>query len=296
MNRATTHSRKHEGGYALIVVVLLAMIVLAGLVIVTANMSLSSRRSTTQQKAILPAQLAAESGVAYAKAKLKAAEQLIGQNAPPVGTTYGQIKTWISSLCPTATPVPVPGYNPATAPTTAVPNTPFSLPSSAVVCTINTFSPAQAAFFANLIAGQNGQVLDSDGGASTTDMSSATYATYGLPTDYASRANFYDQLFAADANRTFASAQVKSGLRPVALMQTNTYEYRLYFQVGGMSSTGSKNGSSRLVTVDGNNSYHVLRVQFSFPQGTDPNFSAFGLFVNDFGTNGYYGYQNDLTA
>ena len=199
------------------------------------------------------------------------------------------MKSYIASLCPTPTTVPVPGYIPASAGSTTIPGTSVQIPNSALVCAINTFTPAQANFFTQLVP--------------NTGTAAATYLQYGIPDDTASRQNFFYRTFSSDNNNAIGiNAVVKAGLKPVALLQTNKFSYVLYFRVAGVDSVGTSGDSNRRITVKGNDTLHGFTFSFAASepgipipgtQGTDPSFASYGAFINKWGDyNGYYGADN----
>jgi len=284
--RVHQSTHRHEEGAALIVIVLMAMLMLAALLVVSANLSLSARRTTSDQRAVLPAQYGAESGVAYAKSLLITSQQLMSSSSLPPGTTYGTLKSWIASLCPTATTVPVAGYVKATAGSTVVPGSTISVPQSVKVCDVPSFSVAQANFFAQVIP--------------NTGLAATGYSSAGItPANTADRQTLFDKVFSANRYTTVNGAQVKAGLQPVALFQTDKYSYTLFFRVSGVDSLGSASGSDRRITVRGNDTLHGFTFTFTLPTvvGTSPSFTSFGQFVNKWGDHsGTYGYNNDFSG
>ncbi|TSA85896.1 hypothetical protein FNU79_08955 [Deinococcus detaillensis] len=279
-------SKTREEGAALIVVVLLAVLMLAALLVVSANLSLSARRTTGEQKAILPAQYSAESGIAYAKSLLDASQRIMITSTLPVGTTYGTLKSWIASLCQNGASVPVTGFVKANASDTIIPGTSVSVPQSAKVCDVPQFSISQANFFAQLI--------------SNTGAAALAYTQAGIPAaSTADRQAFFDKVFSANRATLVNGAQVQAGLRPVTLLQTDEYAYALYFRVAGVDSLGKSSDSNRRITVRGNETVHAFTFKFVVPgvPPTNPNFTSFGQFVNQWGSHdGYYGYGNDFSG
>lgn len=291
--------KPHESGAALIVMVLLALLVLAGLVIVSTNLALGSRRSTTEQKAILPAQLAAESGVAYAKAKLQTSYNLLSRaKIIDDSLNIGQMNSLIASICGTSSSaVPVPGYVPATAPTVPVPGTRFGSPNSALVCNLNgtSLTTDQVKFFSRVT------MADASSGLAKV------YNDSGISTNDESRNRFFLEAFSPTTDRAFGDANVKSGLYPLALIQTNKDRYRFFFKIAGLDSVGIKNGSTRKISIAGNDDVGMIEFTFSPNPGqheervpvnttetqtqtitttttTPPNFSNYGAFYNTWTT------------
>lgn len=90
--------RRQEGA-TLIVSVMILMIVIAGLIIVASSFMLSSRRTTADQKVIIPAQYAADSGIAYAKASYLAARDII--TTPTTKGSFADLKNALGKICTT---------------------------------------------------------------------------------------------------------------------------------------------------------------------------------------------------
>lgn len=286
MNNPSLSRSHQQGGYALVIVLLLSMVVLLGLVVVTSNFALTSRRTTTEQKAVIPAQLAAESGVAYAKAKLDAALQLIrNQSLPATYTTRSQIESLISSVCPSPTTIPSTASQ-----TTYKVNGTVDVVGKRV-CTIGDHLTAnQTLLFATL--------------ANNADIISSL----GLSQDLKSKQDFFSNVFSPNVPIKVGDATIKSGLQPLDFIQTGDNEYTFYFRVGGLESIGSVNSSTRVIKVADNNTIHSLTFKYGFTQvpgpagvpAIPPNFSGYGLFVNDFkangGNGGFYTYGNKFSG
>ncbi|GAA4005930.1 hypothetical protein GCM10022631_16590 [Deinococcus rubellus] len=264
----------------------MAMLMLAALLVISANLSLSVRRTTGEQKAVLPAQYSAESGIAYAKSLLDASQRIMTNSTLPAGTTYGTLKSWIASLCQNGATVPVAGYVKANASNTVIVGTSVSIPQSAKVCDVPQFSVNQANFFAQLISNNGTAAL--------------AYTQAGIPaTSVADRQAFFDRVFSANRAALVNGAQVQAGLRPLTLLQTDEYAYALYFRVSGVDSLGQSSDSSRRITVRGNETVHAFSFKFEVPgvPPTNPNFTSYGQFVNQWGSHaGYYGYGNDFSG
>lgn len=291
MNTSSLSRSQQQGGYALIIVLMLSMVILLGLVVVTSNFALTTRRTTTEQKAVVPAQLAAESGVAYAKAKLTTAYNILSKAAVPDGTvTVGTIQTALRDLCPNSPTVPAPNYVPATALSVTVPGSGgrYVVQRAALICDFTTnpltFTAEQAKLFTVITP-------DPAPGSATVNQ----YIENGLATDDITKRNFYRDLFSYDMARAAGDAQVKSGLKPLALLQTNSYEYRFYYQVADVDSVGTINNSTRRMRVAGNkDSFGVLEIKFTPDPGTTTQedtqntFASYGVFYNTWDPSGMF--------
>ncbi len=275
-------ARRYEQGASLVIVVLLAMIVLAGLVVMSSNLALSSYRTTSEQKAILPAQFAAESGVAYAKAKLSAAQALMtAQDGFVQGSSILTARNLIGRLCPTPANLP----STAARQQTTVPGTQVVIPDSVVICTIPSLSSTQAALLTNIM----------NGGANTA----ATFNQYGISPSQ--REQFFTDLFAYNTDVSFGDAKIQSGLQPLALLQTGLDQYQFFFKVAGLTSTGSSDGSARKIQVEGNSTIHSMTISLVEDVTLVPtapisvinkSFASYGLFINRGSNGGYYGAEN----
>ena len=116
MSGVNTSPRRTEGA-TLFVVVLVVLLLLSAVMVVTAQMTLASRRSVSDQENTLRAQYAADSTVARAQARISIINNLFklgtyngvptGIQVPP-GTNSDTIATYIANLCgisPTAMPL-----------------------------------------------------------------------------------------------------------------------------------------------------------------------------------------------
>lgn len=285
-NTLSPRSNKYERGASLVIVVLLAMIVLGGLLVMTSNLALSSHRTTTEQKRNIPAQLAAESGLAYAKAKLDAAQKLFQTNfGVPVDDngkatlTGTQLTQAISMLCASQPNLPLTGTYSNT--TLNLSNKRYIVvPNSQKVCDLTTISPAQAAVFATLMP-STGKILK---GSPEPLPVNDTYADYNLSS--ANAADFFSDVFSSNKtiNLGTSNIAVKTGFQPIALLQISTgnsskYTYRMYFNPASLDSKGTNMDSSRRITMNGSDKINY--VDFTFTTEAAKTYAQYGLYVDN---------------
>ena len=92
---------EREAGVALIISVLLAMLMLAGVLLVTAQLALSSRRGTADQRATLQAQYAAESHLALALERIGNMESVMKRSNMTISSDIkpGKIASLAAQFC-----------------------------------------------------------------------------------------------------------------------------------------------------------------------------------------------------
>lgn len=97
--------RRHaDQGAALILVVLMTLLLLAGLLVTTMKLGLSSRQTTTDQARTLTAQYAAESSFAAARSRLRDIQTILSNNNPATlevkkGTTSTDMRRHAERFC-----------------------------------------------------------------------------------------------------------------------------------------------------------------------------------------------------
>lgn len=285
-----TKPRFIDSGSTLMIVVLVTMLVLAGLVVMTSNLALGSRRSTTEQKSIIPAQMAAESGVAYAKSKLDIAHDILSQSrVPDKSITFGDAQKALSNLCPQPVTVPAPNYNNQKG-SVQVNDTSITVNDALLLCNFpadSRFTDQQASIF----------VLSTPNPA---QQSANRYLQNGLDTSEATKTKLFRDLFSYNDYVTIDNTKLKSGLRPLALLQTGKNEYSLYFKVAGIDSLGEVANAQRRVSSGSNESVGIIRFKFETAVAPTPppnpntppapppvddgevSFANFGYFANTY--------------
>ena len=99
MSRTLHPGRKRQTqGIALVVVLLSAMILMVSLLAISATMTISSQRTTADQSVTLPAQYAAEAGIARANANLAEINRIMGQ-VNVTNSTRSQIEAHARNYC-----------------------------------------------------------------------------------------------------------------------------------------------------------------------------------------------------
>lgn len=93
---------RSEAGTTLVPLVLTTLLVLAGILYITANMSVSARRSTADQRVVLAAQYAADSGAARAKARLNQFRTVVGALSLNQTLTDADLLEFFKTICGSA--------------------------------------------------------------------------------------------------------------------------------------------------------------------------------------------------
>ncbi|OLV15667.1 DUF4900 domain-containing protein [Deinococcus marmoris] len=244
-------------GATLIVSLLFVMLLLAVIMSVTAQVTLSSRRSSVDQQALLSARYAAESGVARVQARLKVMKALLDDATIPAITRNSAVESQIAAMCGLAVLPPQPLPTPA---------------NPSPVSTVCTF-PADG--------------LRGGGGARAALLTNAVKATDFAKegfraTDDSARARFWGEMFSGTAGMQYSGSGsqnsdygVTFGLIPTRLDRQRD-QYRLYFEVPSALSQGVTGSTTQRLsaraTTDGKGEYYLLISR-------EP-FAKFGLFTN----------------
>lgn len=210
-------------GATLIVSLLLVMLLLAVIMSVTAQVTLSARRSSTDQESILRAQLAAESGTALVQARLRVMSTLLrSAQFKPADTPV--VMDDLAALC---------GLS-------SLP----SVPVGSDVCDLSS----------------RPQGLRDAGDARVRllvrAVSASAFAAAGLDggTD-AKRAAYWSDLFSGPDGTTLTGAPTSAtyavtyGLRPTRLTRSGVSEYRLFFTMPDAQVTGAAASATRQVRL-----------------------------------------------
>lgn len=94
-----TVSNGREAGAAIVPLVLVTLLVLAGILYITANMSVSARRSTADQRVVLAAQYAADTGAARATARLNQFRSVVLNLKLTQTLTDTDLGNFLSAIC-----------------------------------------------------------------------------------------------------------------------------------------------------------------------------------------------------
>lgn len=235
-------------GATLIVSLLFVMLLLAIIMAVTAQITLSTRRSSADQEQILRARYSAESGLSVVQARLRTMSALIGQASVPANTTDTQMANLILNLCPAGASMPAPG----------------SLETE--VCALG------------------GNLNSADASANPrvnlfrTAVSGTTFHDAGFPaSDAGSQSRFWSELFSGQGGATYSGSaenpyQVQFGLNAQRVTREGS-RYRLYFTVPPLTATGEAGGATqRLGARPTGDQYHLLVSRGSF--------ARYALFTN----------------
>ncbi|CAM3395742.1 Type 4 fimbrial biogenesis protein PilX N-terminal domain-containing protein [Deinococcus saxicola] len=241
-------------GATLIVSLLFVMLLLAVIMSVTAQVTLSSRRSSVDQQSLLSARYAAESGVARVQARLKVMKALLDDASIPPTVGNSVVAGQLSALCNGA-PIPPPSQ-------TSIQICTFD-PSSGLRNGSDTAN-ARVALFLQAV---DAQAFQKQGFADVSD---------------ATRSSFWSQMFAGTAGIQYTGAasgssqyQTSFGLIPIRLESQNN-AYRLVFRVPSAASQGKSGGTTQNLSAraaaGGDAEYYLLISR--------PPFAKYGLFTN----------------
>ncbi|MBB5376845.1 hypothetical protein HNQ07_002309 [Deinococcus metalli] len=236
-------------GATLIVSLLFVMLILAVIMAVTAQVTLSTRRSSADQQRILAARYAAESGVAQVQARLRSMKALLDQSSIPASVGNSVVDARIRDLC-------------------GVPVLPPATPAGTPVCT----------FPATGLSGSAAQV-----GLFDLAVGSADFARQGFQnTSAADRERYWMSMFSGTAQQEYTGTDDGStyrtafGLVPTELRRYPE-AYRLTFTVPSLTAQGSTPLAVQRVraraTTDGSD------VTWSLWIGR-PSFAKYALFTN----------------
>ncbi|WP_309571617.1 DUF4900 domain-containing protein, partial [Deinococcus sp.] len=237
-------------GATLIVSLLFVMLILAVIMAVTAQVTLSTRRSSADQQRVLAARYAAESGVAQVQARLRTMKALLDTSsiAPTVGNSV--IDARIRDLC-------------------GVTVLPPATPSGTPVC----------AFTASGLSGSAAQVSLFDLAVGATD-----FARQGFRNTAANdRARYWMSMFSGAAQQEYTGTggdgstyRASFGLAPTELRRYPD-GYRLNFTVPSLTAQGITPLATQRVraraTTDGSAVTYYLRIGRG-------SFAKYALFTN----------------
>ncbi len=247
-------SQRTEGA-TLMASLLLVMLLLAAIMAVTAQVTLNTRRSSIDQRALLSARYAAESGVATVQARLRVMKLLLDQAAIEPSISNSAVSTLIAQLCAQSS-LPAITYT----------NTETS------VCVFN------------LATGLNDSNPDSRVALFNLSVKDQVFKDVGfVKTDLAARTAFWASLFSGvqgvPYNTTFsdnAELNMSFGLKVKKLTEQNGL-YRLYFDVPALKSSGKYNNTTqnieaRASTQSSDKEYYLMIGRGSF--------AKYALFIN----------------
>ncbi|AZI42339.1 DUF4900 domain-containing protein [Deinococcus psychrotolerans] len=265
--------KRREEGATLVVLVLMVMVILAGVIVVSANLAVNSRRNTTDQRALLQAQYRAESGVSQAQAQLDFFN-LLTDNLKPANSIYrNNMQDMFVNIC-----------NEAGAPSNI--NTASNLPSfvtldsthpiknlnGLVFCDLtNKPAPAVAlsALFKNYFNTTNPTITLSAMGLNGTKLDSYMASVFKQGTLNS------DGTLSTPSNST--SNPLSFGIIPIAVTRPGLDVFNFVFMVSDLKSTGNQSNGMRSIRSDATD---FSKRQVYTLTIAKPSFAKYALFTN----------------
>ena len=238
--RSQVKRRRSEEGAALVVLVLLMMVILGGVIVVTANLAVSARRTTSEQRTALQAQYVAESGANRARAQLNLFNNLIANVQPLSSVSRSDVLTKFANICGTQASaalsvVPLPS---AVTKVNLSGNV-LTNPGSAL-CDLTTTAPSASA-----VASLLSSYID------TTKVSALGLDSTKLP-------NFVNDLIKSatlqndrllPAATTSGGLSTSFGIVPVSVTRSGLDSFSMQFLVSDLKATGTSASGSRTVSA-----------------------------------------------
>lgn len=291
---------RRQQGATLMVMVLLTMLILLAVLFVTMSLSMGARRTTTDQRQTIPAQFAAESGMAAATATLASANLLTaagssvnsndvllkdanglpikdaaGEDKPDVNyksplqkvgidLTFQEAVNEIGKMCNgNAT-----NLSNVNITETNLTYAGATLAGYAEVCKLSgdSFTPEQASLFYTLLSDKRTDVVK-------------TFKGKGLSLSAEDKQLFLDTIFNNKVTKKIddnSSYTIQGGFRPLAIIRKKpktdaqtakgltTYPYALVFQITDITSTGNNALSERRIVMGNNSPVYALRTDLQF--------------------------------
>ncbi|MFC6592116.1 hypothetical protein ACFP81_08945 [Deinococcus lacus] len=230
----------------MIIVVLFTLLLLAGILLATTQLSMSSMESTADQGATLQAQYTAESNLNRTRSVLKDVQYLLsvqpvtisGTSQPglviPRGTTAQQMEVYASNFCgqPTSGTVWTATTEFALRGSTGDPDKAYP---NARVCTVNegTNVAGRYAILADFVAPNAYNVLPAR--ERPTNLS-----------DRAARLAFWNDVMGNRANR-LTTQDSRFRLKPSRVVKLSPAKYRFYIELDSAAAQGQKANSQRVL-------------------------------------------------
>ncbi len=262
-----THSRKTEGA-TLFVVVLMVLLLLSAVMVVTGQLAMTARRSSTEQEQAVRTQYATESAVARARARLNVLNTVLTTSSSPLaGVKYGvnvasgasapaSLAAAIQNLCGVSS-------LPAPSPTT-------------VVCS----APAGQT---NILAGLSGTTLDNRLTLFNSYVNPKALKVAGASVDPANTADvqrFWRESFGgtksgAAVNLTVngATTEATAGAIIKKVMYTELNTYAIYIGIPDINVLATNGNVAQATSLKSNQGNYILIVK---PR----SFSDYALFTN----------------
>ncbi|MFB9994416.1 DUF4900 domain-containing protein [Deinococcus oregonensis] len=240
-------------GAALMVSLLMVTLILALIMAVTAQITLSARRSSVDQQELLRARYAAESGVARVQAQLTTVSDLLNRAVIDPTVLNSSIETQMASVCGLSA---LPVY----------------------------FSAQELCQFA---VNQQGQYTFGSALSRIALLVNAVpqkvFQSLGIPSTDLLRTQFWGETFSGDQGKLYAAAQVagapegsynaRFGLRFVRAERVMENAYRIYFKVPDLQVQGDSGGTVQTLRVRAETPEYFMLVSRA-------PFSRYQLFVN----------------
>lgn len=239
-------------GAALMVSLLMVMLVLASIMAVTAQITLSARRSSVDQQELLRARYAAESGVARVQSQLSTVSDLLNRSVIDPSVLNSTLETQMAGVCGVST-LPV-------------------FLSSQELCKFAVSQRMQSGSTAGRIA------------FFVNAVPQKVFQSLGIPAaDPLLRTQFWADMFSGDQGKLYTSAQTggaqegsysaRFGLRFVRVERVMENAYRVYFTVPDLQVQGSAGETVQTMQVRAESPEYFMLVS-RLP------FSRYQLFVN----------------
>ncbi|ANE44054.1 DUF4900 domain-containing protein [Deinococcus puniceus] len=236
-------------GATLIVSLLMVMLVLAMTMVLTAQVTVSARRSSADQQTILQARYAAESGVSRVQSQLDLMSRLLNVSALDTAVLNSSVESDMAALC---------GLS--------------SLPLFTGKANLCTFPASQG--LGRVTSGVNARTQ-----FLVRTMSEGAFDAQGIPEANASvRSQFWSELFSGQQGTPYAGGQdatyaARFGLQPLKVERTHENTYRFYFKVPDLQVRGQLGASSQ-----------NIQARAAQPEGflliSRQPFSRYALFTN----------------
>lgn len=230
--------RRHaDQGAALILVVLMTLLLLAGLLVTTMKLGLSSRQTTSDQARTLAAQYAAESSLAAARSRLRDIQDILSSNRINIQATFGlmpdEVKQMADRWCNVAP-------NQWSATSDFVTSNPNNSYPQAQQCTFVPTGGALPASQFDVLA----RLVDPGAYALLPGAERP-----GNAADENSRKNWWKTTLSDLTTQTSGNGRKVSQYRvqPLRAVQLNRARYRFYIGVVSMTNNGSQSASSRVL-------------------------------------------------
>lgn len=236
-------------GATLIVSLLMVMLVLAMTMVLTAQVTISARRSSTDQQSVLQARYAAESGVSRVQAQLDLMSRLLNVSALDDKVLNSSVESDVAALC-------------------VLPSLPV-FGGKADLCT----------FAANQGLGSVPSGVNPRARLLVRVMSETAFGAEGISgATETVRSQFWSDLFSGQQGTRYTGGQdatyaAQFGIQPLRVERTLEHTYRLYFKVPDVQVRGEIRGTGQNIQARAAQPEYFLLVS-RLP------FSRYALFTN----------------